>query len=143
MGRQVVVYGPARPAPTRSRGRTRPSGPDGQVARGYGATCMGASNNLDAVEIDAIPSPTKTAGPFHALGIKVETKNLGVWDTSLLDRAIAAGADWIQTDLLEDVLAHALWLRVKNGPCISRFTVAPTDTPLRNLPASRKPYAWR
>jgi len=66
------------------------------------------SNHLDAVEIDAPEVAAEVCQAFHTLGIKVQAKNLGDWDRpEYWAKAIAAGADWIQTDLPEEVLAHA------------------------------------
>ncbi len=98
------------------------------------------SNHLDAVEIDA---PEVTAGvcqAFHALGIKVQTKCLGDWDRpDYWAKATAARADWIQTDLPEEVLARALWQRVKTRPV--RFSLhrgASRYAPENTVPAFEK-----
>src|SRR5208282_1160153 len=110
MGPQVVVYD--RPERLQRLHALAP----GQVALmakwrpDVGPPAWARNNNLDAVEIDADVVTTEECRAFHALGIKVETKNLGTWDNEAFwTRAIAAGADWIQTDLPEEVLAHALW----------------------------------
>jgi glycerophosphoryl diester phosphodiesterase len=98
------------------------------------------SNHLDAVEIDADAVTAENCRAFHALGIKVETKNLGQWDNETFwTSSIAAGADMIQTDLPEEVFAHALWLRVKGRPV--RFSLhrgANRYAPENTLPAFEK-----
>jgi glycerophosphoryl diester phosphodiesterase len=98
------------------------------------------SNHLDAVEIDAPEVTTEVCRAFHALGIKVQTKSLGDWDRpEFWSKTIAAGADWIQTDLPEEVLAHALWQRVKTRPV--RFSLhrgAGRYAPENTLPAFEK-----
>jgi len=98
------------------------------------------SNHLDAVEIDAPEVAAEACQAFHALGIKVQTKNLGDWDRpEYWAKAIAAGADWIQTDLPEEVLAHALWQRVKTRPV--RFSLhrgASRYAPENTVPAFEK-----
>ncbi len=98
------------------------------------------SNHLAAVEVDANAVTPEVCRAFHALGIKVETKNLGDWDCpAFWDRAITAGADWIQTDLPEELLAHDLWQRVKQRPV--RFSLhrgASRYAPENTLPAFEK-----
>ncbi len=67
------------------------------------------TNSLAAVEINADEITPDVVKAFHGLGIKVETKNLDAWDRpDYWDQAMDAGADWIQTDLPEEVLARAL-----------------------------------
>jgi glycerophosphoryl diester phosphodiesterase len=140
MGRQVVVYD----RPDRLQ-RLHAAAP-GQVAlmakwrADLGPPPWAQSNNLNAVEIDADAVTAEACRAFHALGIKVETKNLGAWDNEAFwTRVIAEGADWIQTDLPEEVLAHALWQRVKKRPV--RFSLhrgARRYAPENTLPAFEK-----
>jgi glycerophosphoryl diester phosphodiesterase len=140
MGRQVLVYD----RPDRLQ-RLHAAAP-GQVAlmarwrADRGPRAWAQSNNLDAVEIDADAITAEDCRAFHALGIKVETKCLGAWDKEAFWMpAIAAGADWIQTDLPEEVLAHALWQRVKKRPV--RFSLhrgANRYAPENTLPAFEK-----
>jgi glycerophosphoryl diester phosphodiesterase len=140
MGRQVVVYD--RPDRLQRLHAVAP----GRVALmakwrpDMGPPAWAQSNNLDAVEIDADVVTPEDCRAFHALGIKVETKNLGAWDKEAFwTRAIAAGADWIQTDVPEEVLAHALWQRVKKRPV--RFSLhrgANRYAPENTLPAFEK-----
>jgi len=106
----------------------------------FGPASWAQSNHLAAVEIDAPEVTAAISQSFHALGIKVQTKNLGEWDRpEFWDKAIAAGADWVQTDLPEEVLAHALWQRVKTRPV--RFSLhrgANRYAPENTLPAFAK-----
>jgi glycerophosphoryl diester phosphodiesterase len=99
-----------------------------------------ASNHLAAVEIDADQITPEVARTFHGLGIKVQTKNLGVWDNpEFWDKSIAAGADWMQTDLPEEVMAHDLWRRLKMRPV--RFSLhrgANRYAPENTIPAFEK-----
>ena len=92
------------------------------------------------MEIDAPEANAEVCQAFHALGIKVQTKNLGDWDRpEWWTKAIAAGADWLQTDLPEEVLATALWQRVKTRPV--RFSLhrgASRYAPENTLPAFEK-----
>ena len=105
-----------------------------------GQALWAQSNHLDAVEIDAPEITAAVCKAFHALGIKVQTKTLGNWDQpEFWSKAIAAGADWVQTDLPEEVLAHALWQRVKTRPV--RFSLhrgASRYAPENTLPAFQK-----
>lgn len=98
------------------------------------------TNHLAAVEIDADTVTAEICRAFHSLGIKVETKNLGEWDTpTFWSRAIDAGADWIQTDLPEEVLAQALWRQIRTRPV--RFSLhrgANRYAPENTLPAFEK-----
>ncbi len=58
------------------------------------------SNHLAAVEIDADALTPDVGRTFHALGIRPQAKSLRDWDRPVFwDRVLAAGADWIQTDL--------------------------------------------
>jgi len=98
------------------------------------------SNHLAAVEIDADTVTVAISQAFHGLGIKVETKNLGEWDNpGFWSRAMNAGADWIQTDLPEEVRAHVIWQKVKARPV--RFSLhrgANRYAPENTLPAFEK-----
>ena len=93
---------------------------------GFGDAEWAVTNGLAAVEIDAPDLTPAIGAAFHRAGIKVQAKVLGEWDRpEMWDRVMVAGADWLQTDLPEEVLAHALWKRV---PEASRA----------NLPAPRR-----
>jgi glycerophosphoryl diester phosphodiesterase len=105
-----------------------------------GPALWARSNHLEAVEIDAPEVTAAFCQAFHALGIKVQTKCLGDWDRpEFWSKAIVAGADWLQTDLPEEVLAQALWQRVKTRPV--RFSLhrgANRYAPENTLPAFEK-----
>jgi glycerophosphoryl diester phosphodiesterase len=98
------------------------------------------TNRLAVVEIDANEITPAVTRSFHRLGVKVQTKNLGDWDRAeFWDRAIAAGVDFIQTDLPEELLAHALWQRVKRRPVqFSLHRGAGRYAPENTLPAFEK-----
>jgi glycerophosphoryl diester phosphodiesterase len=140
MQRQVVVYDrlehvqrvhAVAPGEVALMAKWRPS---------VGPPAWAQSNHLDAVEIDADTVTAENCRAFHSLGIKVETKNLGQWDNeSFWARAMVAGADWIQTDLPEEVLASALWPRVKQRPVLfSLHRGANRYAPENTLPAFEK-----
>jgi glycerophosphoryl diester phosphodiesterase len=98
------------------------------------------TNGLTAVEIDA-PDLTPVIGAaFRRAGIKVEAKVLGDWDQpEMWERTIAAGANWLQTDLPEEVLPYALWRRLSKRPVeISLHRGANRYAPENTLPAFEK-----
>jgi len=106
---------------------------------------MGAADwaercSLSAVEIDAPDLTPAIRESFGRLGIKVQAKVLGEWDNvAMWEKAIAAGADWLQTDLPEEVLAHALWRRLPKRPVeISLHRGAGRYAPENTLPAFSK-----
>jgi len=94
----------------------------------------------DAVEIDANEITPAIAKAFRDKKIKVQTKNLGEWDTpEFWDRALAAQIDWIQTDLPEEIIARDLWRRVPNRPVrIALHRGALRYAPENTLPAFEK-----
>jgi glycerophosphoryl diester phosphodiesterase len=62
---------------------------------------------VHAVEIDAVDVTATACDKFHRSGIKVQAKALGDDDRpEVWDRVAAAGADWVQTDRAEEVLAR-------------------------------------
>lgn len=93
------------------------------------------SNQLAAVEVDAPEITARIVKMFHRAGIKVQAKVLGEWDNAAVwDRALAAGVDWLQTDLPEEIVAHALRKRLKKLPVEISFHrgashYAPENTP--------------
>ncbi|MBI1784477.1 glycerophosphodiester phosphodiesterase family protein [Candidatus Sumerlaeota bacterium] len=93
-----------------------------------------------AVEINADIITPEIAAAFHEKGIKVQTKNLGEWDNpEFWDRAADAGADWLQTDLPEEITAHNLWRRVAKRPVmISLHRGANRYAPENTIPAFEK-----
>ncbi len=62
-----------------------------------------------AVEIDANEITSEICREFHARGIKVQARMLGTCDQpKFWDKVLADGADYLQTDLGEEVVAHVL-----------------------------------
>lgn len=98
------------------------------------------TNHLAMVEIDAPELTPEVARSFHALGVKVQAKVLDAWDTpAFWDRTVAAGADYLQTDLPEEVIAHALWQRVPHRPVrVSLHRGANRYAPENTVPAFEK-----
>jgi glycerophosphoryl diester phosphodiesterase len=107
---------------------------------GFGLPDFAVTNGLAAVEIDAPDLTQAIAKAFAGAGIKVQAKVLGAWDQpEMWERVIAAGADWLQTDLPEEVLAHALWRRVPKRPVqFSLHRGANRYAPENTLPAFAK-----
>jgi len=71
----------------------------------------------DAVEINADEITAGICAWFHANGIQVQAKVLGEDDRpEVWDRMIAAGVDWLQTDLPEGILAHRMWKSLSDRP---------------------------
>jgi glycerophosphoryl diester phosphodiesterase len=97
------------------------------------------SNNLAAVVVDA-NEITAVAGAFHELGVKVQANVLEDRDNQRIwDKATRAGADWVETDLPEELLAHALWQRVWHRPVlISLHRGASRYAPENTIPAFEK-----
>ena len=93
-----------------------------------------------AVEIDADDVTPDICAWFHSKGIKVEAKALGEADApARWDEVLAAGADWIQTDYPENVIAHRLWKRVRTRPVlISCHRGAKWFAPENTAPAFEK-----
>lgn len=84
---------------------------------GFGGPAWAISNGLAAVEIDAAELTPAVRAGFRRAGIKVEAKVLGDCDKpEAWEQVLAAGADWVQTDLPEELIAHALWRRLKTRP---------------------------
>jgi len=107
---------------------------------GFGGAEWAVTNGLAAVEIDAPDLTPAIAASFHRAGLKVQAKVLGDWDQSeLWERVIAAGADWLQTDLPEEIIAQALWRRLPKRPVeISLHRGANRYAPENTLPAFAK-----
>jgi len=94
-----------------------------------------------AVEIDANEITPEICRAFHRKGIKVQAKTLGKeWDRpEVWDKVIAAGADWLQTDLAEEIIARSLWQRIPKRPVrISHHRGANRYAPENTLPAFEK-----
>ncbi len=107
---------------------------------GFGGAEWAVTNGLAAVEVDAPDLTPAIAASFHRVGIKVQAKVLDEWDKpEVWDRVIAAGADWLQTDFPEEIVAQALWRRVPNRPVrISLHRGANRYAPENTLPAFAK-----
>ncbi len=72
----------------------------------FGITPWVEQLGLAAVEIDAGDVTREACRAFHERGIKVQAKTLGDDDRpEVWERAAAAGVDWFQTDLAEEVIA--------------------------------------
>lgn len=105
-----------------------------------GTPAWAASNHLAAVEIDAHEVTLEDCKVFHALGVKVKVSSAGDGDQpAYWGRALAAGADWIQTGLPEEVVAHALWKKFPHRPVqFSLHRGANRYAPENTLPAFDK-----
>ena len=140
MRRQVVVY------VTLDQARHISDGTDGKVATmtKWRPDCGGpewaVTNGLAAVEIDAPELTPAIREAFGRAGIKVQAKVLDRWDRpEMWDQVVSAGADWLQTDLPEELLAHALWRRWPKRPVeISLHRGANRYAPENTLPAFAK-----
>lgn len=107
---------------------------------GFGGPEWAVTNGLAAVEIDAPDLTPAIAEGFRRAGIKVQAKVLDDWDRpEMWNRSITAGADWLQTDLPEELVAHALWRRVSQRPVqIALHRGANRYAPENTLPAFDK-----
>ncbi len=140
MERQVVVYD----SPEQLRKVSETGG--GRLAlmtkwrRGMEIDPWVQSNHLAAVEVNADEITREVALAFHKLKVKVQVKVLGEWDRAeFWDKGIAAGADWFQTDLPEEFVAHALWKRISKRPVqFSLHRGANRYAPENTLPAFEK-----
>lgn len=140
MERQVVVYLSLDDAHKVQRASASKVATMTKWRPAFGGAEWAVTNGLAAVEIDA-PDLTPAIGTaFHRAGIKVQAKVLDAWDKpEWWERTIAAGADWLQTDLPEEVLAHVLWKRVPKRPVqISLHRGANRYAPENTLPAFDK-----
>ncbi len=99
-----------------------------------------ATQGLAAVAMDAPEVTPARVADFHRVGIRVLAKVLGDWDQpGFWERAMAAGADWLLTEVPEEVLAQALWRRVPRRPVlISLHRGASRYAPENTLPAFEK-----
>jgi glycerophosphoryl diester phosphodiesterase len=91
-----------------------------------------------AVEIDADDVTPEVCREFHKLGVKVQAKTLGEkWDRpAVWEPVIAAGVDWVQTDLPLEVLTHSLRRRLPVWPVrVSFHRGANRYAPENTLPA--------
>lgn len=94
-----------------------------------------------AVEINANEVTPEICRVFHRKGIKVQVKVLGKdWDRpEVWDMVIAAGADWLQTDYAEEIIARSILRRIpKRSVRISHHRGANRYAPENTLPAFEK-----
>jgi glycerophosphoryl diester phosphodiesterase len=93
-----------------------------------------------AVEIDAVDVTPEACRDFHRRGIKVQAKVLGPDDRpDDWDRVIAAGVDWLQTDLAEEILARqALRTVGAHHPRVAHHRGASRYTPENTLASLEK-----
>ncbi len=98
------------------------------------------SNHLAAVEMNAEEVTASAVRSFHDLSVKVQVKVLDSWDrVEFWDKAIAAKADWLQTDLPEELIAHALQERIQPHPVLfSLHRGAKRYAPENTVPAFAK-----
>lgn len=83
----------------------------------FGLTGWAITNGLAVVEVDAPELTPAVCQAFRRAGIKVQARLLDSGDgPAVWDRVMAAGLDWLETDLPEEVLAHALWKRLTTRP---------------------------
>ena len=140
MERQVVVYSNLEAL---DKVRKTSGGKVATMAKwrpAMGGADWAEKNGLAAVEIDAPDLTPAIRESFGRLDIKVQAKVLGEWDNVVMwEKAIAAGADWLQTDLPEEVMAHALWRRLSKRPVeIAMHRGAGRYAPENTLPAFSK-----
>jgi len=79
---------------------------------------------------------------WHARGVRVRVRSLGAGDQSQLwDQAISAGADYLLTDVPEEVISHVLDRQLKPRPVrIALHRGASRYAPENTLPAYQKAY---
>jgi len=137
MERQVVVYSDLEKLRQLRKGSSDRIATMTKWRPAQGGPAWAVSNGLAAIEIDAPELTPDLARGFKRAGIKVQAKVLGAWDQpEFWDRAIASGADWLQTDLPEELYAHALWQRLPRRPVqISLHRGANRYAPENTLPA--------
>ncbi len=97
-----------------------------------------------AVELDAWDLTPDIARDWHARGVLVQAKVLGTHDRpDVWDRAIQAGADWLQTDKADEIIARETLRRL--GPRrrvrIAHHRGASRFAPENTLPAYAKSIA--
>ncbi len=105
-----------------------------------GGADWAVKNGLTTVAIAAPDLTSESVAAFHRADIKVLAKMVGSWDQpDFWERAMVAGVDWLQTDVPEEVLAHALWRRVTQRPVqISLHRGAGRYAPENTMPAFEK-----
>lgn len=93
-----------------------------------------------AVEVDADKVTTTLCQQLHACGCKAQVKVLGEWDKpEWWEKCMAAGADWFQTDLPEELIAYAFHRQHPSNPvAFSLHRGASRYAPENTLPAFEK-----
>ena len=93
-----------------------------------------------AVEIDAGDVAPEVCREFRSRAIKVAANTLGADDRpEVWDRVAAAGVDWVQTDLAEEVIAHQILKKIKAKLVkIAHHRGASRYAPENTLPALEK-----
>lgn len=106
----------------------------------YGIADWLEAAGVAAVEIDADEVTAEVCRAFHEKGIKLQAKVLDEWDRpEVWDKAVAAGVDWLQTDLPEEIIAHGIWQKMRRRPVrISMHRGALRYAPENTLPAFEK-----
>jgi glycerophosphoryl diester phosphodiesterase len=106
----------------------------------FGITPWIDQHHLAAVEIDAVDVTPEVCREFRRRGIKVQAKTLGADDRpDVWARMAAAGVDWIQTDLAEEVIAWQTLRKIGNRPVrIAHHRGASRYAPENTLPALEK-----
>lgn len=96
-----------------------------------------------AVEIDAENISREVCATFHSRGIKVQAKVMGEWDKPEgWARCLDAGVDWVQTDLPEELAAHAYFRETPEPPIrYSLHRGAGRYAPENTFPAFEKSVA--
>ncbi|HVY70248.1 MAG TPA: glycerophosphodiester phosphodiesterase family protein [Verrucomicrobiae bacterium] len=140
MENQVVVYGDLAVLARVARAGNEKVATMAKWHPGMDIASWSRTNGLAAVEINADEATPDAVKSFHTAGLKVQTKNLGEWDKpAFWDKSFAAGVDWIQTDLAEEVLARELWRAAGTRPVrISCHRGANRYAPENTLPAFEK-----
>jgi glycerophosphoryl diester phosphodiesterase len=111
----------------------------------FGGVEWAVTNGLAAVEIDPPDLTPTVSQAFARAGVKVEAKVLGEWDKpEVWGRMIAAGANWLQTDLPEELLPVTILSRMTNRPVqMSLHRGANRYTPENTMPAFAKAVRMR
>ena len=94
------------------------------------------------VEINADEVTLEICKDFHARGIKVQAEVLGSRDNpKVWDKVLAAGVDYLQSDLPEEIIAHALDKQLKPRPVrLTCHRGASRYAPENTLAAFEKAY---
>jgi|GEM_PF-818942 len=143
-GRRVVVYGPPEVLRAVRAGAGEEVGLMAKWRPAFGLDPWVDQVRPHAVEVDAADVTADVCREFHRRGIKVEVKALGGDDRpEVWDRAAAAGADWVQTDRPEEVLARQSLkaLGADRAVKVAHHRGASRYAPENTLPAYAKSFA--